>query len=316
MKDYSNYYPSFNEYIENDGKAIFERQKYGLDGKVGLIDGVEYAFVFRVSSNEYNEQYEQRVIVCDTDIDLHRGSEIYVDGDYWLVISEVDTNIFTHYAKVQKCNNTISKQGETGNIHIMPCIYSRSISQNSDGTDSNKYNTTSDVVAGITISCIDVTKSLIKVNDRFILNGFKFYEVRDIEISEKPGLMDLKLIASERQADDRLDLNIANYVDVEQPSETGYSIILNGDDTIKAFGYDYTYVATVYLDEVEVTNKDVAFTLIDTNNLATVNSVDDKTCILTTNNSQETGVITLRCELVDDGSVVVEKVIEVIDKRW
>jgi len=317
VKLYNDVFPKIEDYIISSGKKVLNDQLNSLDSASCKIDSVDAKILFQVSSNEYNERYEQRIVTCDLDTIINRGSVVSdvkrvgfenIEDGTWIVISEIDINQISKYCKVQKCNQTLPFQID-GIIYTYPCIFEQSISVNSDGTDSGKLFPYGDEVGLITVQN-NMATSQIPLNKRFIFDNYEngIWEVRSINKSQKKGLIEFKCVKSEKQATDRLDLNIANYVEPNDPTDDGYSITITGQDSIIANGSQATYIAKVFQDGVEVTN-DVTWTLTDTNSLITTSTIVDKSCVLKANNTYKTGTVRLKCTMVDDESVLVEKII-------
>ena len=322
MKDYSNSFVSPNSAIIASGKIMLSNQMEGLDGAIGKIDGVASVFLFRTSTNEYNEQYEQRILVCDSSVNLSRGSIITevemnesgkVGDSSWLVISEIDENQISKYAKVQKCNSKITFQLENSDvIYTYPCIYESYISKNSDGTTANKYFEFSNGISKATIPANEVTKS-IQNGQRFIFDSSTedVYELKDVERVASSGLLTLSLRKDKyRDGVDNLDLNVADYKIQDTIESTGYKIVINGSESIIANGTNKDYSATVYYDG-EIVVKDVVYRIVETTNLATIISSDLTSATIESNIALLTGVITLRCELEEDSSVYTEEPITI-----
>lgn len=321
MKLYDNVFMRYEDMLISNGKELFGHQLEGLDSASCKIDGIQSTILIQVSSNEYNDQYEQRNVVCDLETELKRGSIITdvqrkgfntIEEGSWLVITDIDINQVSRYAKVQKCNNSISFQlSDSTTIHTYPCIFSRSISANSDGTDNLKYFLTNDEIVNITIQNNSITKE-IPLNKRFVFDNFinSIYEIKSMDVSEKKGLIQFKLLKSEKQADDRLDLNVANYVEQVIPDEDDYSIIVSGASSITASGYQKEYVATVTLDGL-VVDKEVSFKILETTTLASIISASGMNCIVKANSDMDIGIVTLRCLMVDDETVYFDKEITI-----
>ena len=268
MKDYSKSFSTPNDAIFRNGKIFFERQKLGSDGAIGKIDGVTSTFLFRTSSNEYTDIYEQRVIVCDSDTSLSRGSyvtEVFgnnmeeVDDRTWLVISQDDVNQISKYAKVQDCNNKIIIQHHELGIQEIPVIFETPTDGNSDSVKTTRLFDEANTVVQLTMQDNDITKS-IEHGTRFIFNHDKasVYRLTGKNNLGRPGLMVFTLVNSEYDSiGDNLELNIADYYSNLPNYEVN---ILNGEEVTLSYpGIDLQLEVECKINGEIVENSDVVY---------------------------------------------------------
>lgn len=168
-----------------------------------------------------NDTSTKGAIIIDDDDGkkiLRRPGETLGIGDtiewngYWLCTEiDRDTDIYPK-GLLDYCNNTLTFMIDNV-VYNTPCIFSKSISQNSDGTDKSTVNVNAESILNLKIQNTYLNRK-IPLNMRFIFDKSKHsvYELKSIDISEKSGLMSLKLSEDTYNPSvDRLDLNLANY---------------------------------------------------------------------------------------------------------
>ena len=296
MKLYNEEFMNLNEMIIESGKNLLEIQKKSIDGATGKIDGIARNFLFRTSSNEYTEMYEQRVIVCDRDTSIGIGSvisDVLMNGEIvanpykWLTISQVDVNQISQYAKVQRCNDILSFIVDGSNlINTVPFTFTSYISKNSDGTTGNKYFDFSNDIAKLMIPN-NVLTSKLRMDQRLIFghDEHNIYEITHVDNLSIPGLLTVSLRKSMyRPNDDNLELNIADYVTKNVVRDL---IVLSGSEIEMQPNNTYQLSTECYENGVKVVNPIITYA---SSNIAvcTVNSSGLITCL-----TNGTSIITL-----------------------
>ncbi len=313
MLNYSQSFPDANEAIINNGKMFLEIQKKGLDGVSGSIDGVECDFIFRTSNNEYNERHEQRIIVCDSETEISRGSLVFCEDSYWLVITDIDVNQISQYAKVQKCNNHLTYQDEDGAIIECPCVFEApAMSTTNKAVDGRFFSGINDVIK---IIVKNTKKTMaIDIGDRFMFDNHRnaIYSVTHPDVSSRRGLIVFTVEHSDYSPTvDRLDLNVANHIEVQEIDDVGYTLAISGNTYIDADGYSYPYECNIYADGKEVFNKNIEWSFVDKTELANIKNLNDNKCEVMTNDKDMTGQVKLLATLSDDLNIKTEKTITI-----
>jgi hypothetical protein len=218
-------------------------------------------------------------------------------------------------SSIQECNNTIKFKLQDNTIHTIPCIISDKSSVYADGEQTSKYLTLRDDQISVTVQNNELTSQL-QEQQRFIFNNDEkcIYKLTKIQSLINTGLLTLTMNVDTKQSDDRVDLNLANYkiiIPQPEPTPTGYSIVIEGDDSITIGGNTSTYTAKVYSDNVLVEGMSVVWSL-DNTEFATIQSSTGNTCIVKSYDGYSYGEVVLSAILVDDNSVVGEKNIEIV----
>lgn len=266
MKDYTNYYPSLDEYTTTNGKAFLKMQLAGSDGVTGKIDDVEQVFLFQTSANEYNDRYERRVIVCELDIEIRRGSHVIVQNkkgkdEDWIVVTDVDVNEISQYCVCQKANTTIKYYNSSNTLLETPCITSK-FGRGNDGTlDLTNMILGANKTSILAPNNSETIKFSQKQGNRFII-GNTVYKTIQVEIAEFPGLVYCILEQDEEivGVDDmvnRIAQNIYSDTPITVP-ETGTELII--DTTTLYYGYALPVKALLYIEGVLATTQPVSIT--------------------------------------------------------
>ena len=209
---------------------------------------------------------------------------------------------------IRECNNTLKWVDSSKVIQELPCIFQVSTTSTSKITD-DKYFEYANGVLKIIVQKNEKTM-LIEENSRIIFDHSKhsIYEITDVDVSSQSGLIIFTIQRSQYQPDsDRLDLNLASYEEQTNPVETGYSVLINGSDSIVADGRESMYIAKVYQDSIEVTDKLINFTLSGDINLVLFIDLGSNSYKIISNDNFDTGMIILKATMAEDASVYIEK---------
>jgi hypothetical protein len=180
-----------------------------------------------LDENAINKNPNKKRVLCKPDEDINTGDEIFWKNKYWLCTNvDSDKEI---YAKgiIEKCNNTLKWQTSTGEIKEYPCIISDKTSVYSSGLEENKFITLGDDQILITIQNNSDT-SQIEVDKRFIFNHSKndIYKLSKVQSLIQEGILYLTMTKDQYGVNDRLDLNLADYV------QNNYILTITNGDSI------------------------------------------------------------------------------------
>lgn len=141
-----------------------------------------------------------------------------------------------HYNKclVQPCNNTLTYQHPTTlEIKTIPCILTDKSSIYSDGLKTGVITLQDDQIAIKVPFHEDVIN--FPLHKRFVFDNALVYELTDIDRLTQKGLLILTMKATQKsEIEDRLDLNIADYIEpsVETEPVEPTEIVIQGTSTI------------------------------------------------------------------------------------
>jgi hypothetical protein len=180
-----------------------------------------------LDENAINKNPNKKRVLCKPDEDINTGDEIFWKNKYWLCTNvDSDKEI---YAKgiIEKCNNTLKWQTSTGEIKEYPCIISDKSSTYADGTLETKYIVIADDQILITIQSNSDTIQL-EVDKRFIFNHSKndIYKLSKVQSLIQEGILYLTMTKDQYGVNDRLDLNLADYV------QNNYILTITNGDSI------------------------------------------------------------------------------------
>lgn len=246
-----------------------------------------------LDENAITKNPNKKRVLCKPDEDINTGDDILWNSQYWLCTNvDSDKEI---YAKgiIERCNNTLKWQTSTGEIKEYPCIITDKTSVYSDGLYTNKFITLGDDQILVTIqNNSDIIQ--LEVDKRFIFNHSKndIYKLSKIQSLVQEGILYLTMTKDQYSANDRLDLNLADYV------EKTYTIeILNGAEQTVKYGETLQLNIRVESDGVLVTpTPNLLFETSD----GTVCTVDEDGLVLATNDS---GSATVTVKLASDNNV-------------
>lgn len=303
MKDYSSYRPSTKDNLLWSAKKIFNQQLED-NGDDIVIDGVETKGLITTHTNPLNEDKEDRKLKCLDNIVVKRGSLIDYDNEKWMVITKpklVD-NVYK-LSKIYECNRTFTWQDqETLEILSYPCVLSNKSSPYADGEISNRFLTLAEDQLLITIQNNKDTNK-IPLGKRVMFDNDErcIYKISKIDTLVTSGLIYFTLGKEEKGVNDRVDLNICDYIESNQNivGSENYHIVINGSDFIY-LNREREYTATVYNGDEIVDDMDILWTL-DDSNLAEIVSQDGNSCVVKGGISY--GYANLKCELVGNGEV-------------
>ena len=326
MKDYSNYYPSSKDFLHDSGSILFNIQQQNAlyEGNTVLIDNISSNVIIQEHTNEYAENKEERILHCLETILIHRGSLIYWNSEYWLVIADIDSNGIYKSTKILKCNNTLTFKNKTNTTIKMPIILSDQATS-TDGIVISDKVTIQDNLRYVLVPYTNDTKELF-LQQRFIFNHNSVFSISKIDdftyfCNQNDSITNgiLKLTLKEEQfidGDDKAN-NLAYNGDLilnPIPTGDGYTFEIIGSDTIQK-GYTETYIIKVYKDGVEepvLVNHTCIWSLIDTNNSAlligdTVSNTIQIKGLISVNHIMLQGTLSI------DNSKIVDKDIIIVD---
>jgi len=189
-----------------------------------------------IDENAITKNPNKKRVLCKPDEDINIGDDILWNSVHWLCTNvDSDKEI---YAKgiIERCNNTLKWQNSTGEIKEYPCIISDKSSTYADGTLETKYIVIADDQILITIQSNSDTLQL-ELDKRFIFNHSKndIYKLSKIQPLLKEGILYLTMTKSEYGTNDRLNLNLADYVqnNFALTITNGNSISLTTSETLQ-----------------------------------------------------------------------------------
>jgi len=286
MRLYNNVFMPFDEMIISNGKTLLETQLKGLDSAICKIDGVDVKVLFQISSNEYNDRYEQRIVISDLNTTLKRGSIIsnvkrkgfdIEDEGNWIVITEIDINQISKYCKVQKCTNTLTFQLSDNSIYSTPCIYDSPAISATDKTSDNNYFAVNNGIVKITVQSNEFTKTL-KNDHRLIFDSSELscFSITHTDVSSKRGMIIYTIKEClYNETNDRLDLNIADYNSFTPIPTPINELFIDGVDIIY-FNFSSSYEAKLYLaGELIIPQPVTIIYSVDKTNLVTLTQIEN-----------------------------------------
>lgn len=326
MKDYSNYHPRFKDVVLENGRATFEQQLNGFEGRDILINNKEKTrALIRYHKNPLSEFEQNRKITFWHEENVKRGDIIKTlnDNRVFILLSEINQNELIKYALIRETNHKI-KWIDNGKLIIKPSIITAKTLYTT-GIKNESLHQIPDGMIGIHLPYDEDTKKLNR-GQSFIFNKAK-YKITFYNEIELNGL--LSLICSEEVIDERIDdteNKISNRYDEfgndrlkekinsapPEDNDSSYTILLSGVDKLMA-SFDTKYTANVLNKDtfVEVEDKQVRFE-IDGTSLAKITSQDNKKCVVKANDNFKYGKFTLKAILVDNEAIFKEKEVRVI----
>lgn len=297
---------SFEEYLHNAPNAY----------TVKIDNAEQLAVIQDVKFND--ENYQEKYLLVPIDTEINVGSYVEWDEKHWIVVAKENETIKSHQScKIRPCNNILTFQDKNNlnTIHQLPCILTNKSSPYATGEDENKYFVLMDDKISITVPDNVITRQ-IELKKRFIFDHDKLnvYEVTKIDTLTRKGLINFTMEQSQYDSSrDRLDLNIADYIEPinpsEPPQEEGYTIVIEGKDRM-AFMSQETFVAKIYNNGVEVTDKSVIWEI---DKRFKVIETTDTTCTIEVPvGDYSTGKFPIKAILNDDENVYAVKEIIVV----
>lgn len=259
MKDYSNYHnTNQQESMKSYGRLILDKTKnYDV-----TLDGFQTKVVIFDHTNPLDEYKEDRKIITDMTSTIHRGSEIVLENENYLVVTDIDNDQIKKYAKIRKCNHELKWLDESGIKQNFYCVISNKMST---GEEQDRYMSLAEGQNIITLPKNEHTEK-INLDKRFIFNKSAW---KVIDYNEKKiGLIELSVQKDSFTENDNRELEIADYYN----NIHTYSIeILNGTQ-IYLQQNDTVQLSVKCLDNgIEVSNPSVIYSSSDSN-IATVSS--------------------------------------------
>ena len=310
MRDYIDYYPTYEETLVSSGKTIFNEQLNGFDGKEVLIDNsVQTKALVTYHQNPINEFKENRRVTFWHEEFVHRGSIIKtIDDDRtFIVLSEINENDMVKYALMRETNKDIKWIDSNNTLVTKPAIISAQTLYTT-GVKEGKIIQIPDGMVGIQLPYDEDTKQLNR-DAAFVFNKTK-YKITFYNEVEFPGLLVLicdeaipnpKYDDMENEIADRWDKEDKDRLEVDLPTNPdNITIIIAGEDRLD-FISEKTYTATINDNGVAI-DGEVTFKL--SNNLATIKSQGDNQCVLKANTKYNSGEVVLTATLVSDEEIL------------
>lgn len=243
MKNYSNYYPSSKDFLHDSGGILFNIQQQNAlhEGSTVTIDGVSSDVIIQEHTNPYGENREERILHCLETVSIHRGSMVYWDSEYWLVMTDIDFNGVYKSSKITKCTNVLTYKNKNGIVIKQPIVLADQTVL-TDGIKETSKITSYDTMRFALMPYNSGTKE-IYLQQRFMLNHNSVFETTKIDdytycLNEDgnvvSGVLKLTLTQIALTIEDDLVNNLAYNEDlIITPIPTGTKIIVAGNDLLK-----------------------------------------------------------------------------------
>lgn len=322
MKNFSNYYPSYNERIIADLKRSFQKQLDEGD-TVDIDTQTNIKVVIQEHQNPLNENKEDRKLLVPNTVSIHTGSIVTWNSEKWMIynqVSEADNNGVYYVTRILACNNHIKYilPSDKTTIVDIPAI-SGDLSLYGIGVVETKQMTEIDSKKSITIPYTNQTKEIYEGQRFYFPLENKCYMVSQI-VLDNLGLITLKMKFDELRDEDNLNGSglawnegLTIITNTSTPStNVGYAIEIIGSDTIVE-GYTEDYTIKLWNNGVidNTTSHVCDWSLIDSNNLAQLTGnikeghiVDDTVQLKGLN---ATNIVKIRALFGLDGYVIAEK---------
>ena len=189
MKDYSNYYPPFEDVVLNSGKTIFDQQLNGFEGKDVLINNtIKTKALINYHQNPLNEFKQNRKITFWHEDNIKRGDIIKTleDDRVFIIMSQVNQNDLVKYTLMRETNHNLKWIDSSDNLITKPCITSAQTLYTT-GIKDEKVIEIPNGMIGIQIPYDDDTKKLDR-EDTFVFNKTK-YKITFYNEAEYEGLI-------------------------------------------------------------------------------------------------------------------------------
>jgi len=234
--------------------------------------------------------------------------EIFIwDSKYWIVLNEENRTIKDHRTYIiEKCNYNLKWYDQYGDLKTKYCVIKSQSSETDDIFYSRNFALGDNKLAMIVSNDSDTT--IFSRDFRFVISGTSYKITSIINSFETDGILYLVISEDIVMENDDLENNIAQsnftYDADDNPIETGYDIIINGESNLKLYDTN-TFTCIVYNDGEEV-SENVTWSLSDSD--ASILSQNETTCVV---KGIAVGTVTLKCELDSDALIYDEKVITV-----
>jgi hypothetical protein len=243
---FSNLINTYRDRLSSEGLTLHDQYMNTITNSIvdGFEDNVSYkaveyrkigelvyttidTHVFQVKRDTEDKSLDsmKRIIFKDMNFISNSGDLLKFNNADWLVTSTNNIDIIHSCIAVQS-NNTLTFQLSDGVVKSYPCIIDGKTTQITDGIEETKYIVLADDQILIRVQNNVDTKQ-IELNKRFIFNNDKneIYKLTKIQSLFSNGLLYLTMTKNQYGANDRLDLNLADYV------VNNYEVnILNGDN--------------------------------------------------------------------------------------
>jgi hypothetical protein len=261
-----------------------------------------------LDENAITKNPNKKRVLCKPDEDINTGDDILWNNQHWLCTNvDSDKEI---YAKgiIERCNNTLKWQNSTGEIKEYPCIISDKSSTYADGTLETKYIVIADDQILITIQSNSDTLQL-ELDKRFIFNHSKndIYKLSKIQPLLKEGILYLTMTKNQYGANDRLDLNLADYVqnNFALTITNGDTVSLNTSDTLQLVCELRNNGTPVENPTITYQSSDITKATVSSTGLITAISTGVVTITATSNNVNDSIEVTVEEVVVDNYSIVI-----------
>lgn len=253
MKDWSNYNtsPSYKDLLIYGGKETFKMQLEGIEGRdIFLNDDIDTVKVLiQTNTNPMNEKQYDYKLTCDLELNFKTGDLVKFEdtNEIYLTVTKVRSNDITKSGKIKLCNYLLKWKNSDNKTISTPCI----ISNKTLYTDGAELK---EIPLGDTKISIQLpnNKETYKLTRDFrLIIGRTVYKItNDTEIYTLDGLITLIATETEKSPKDDLEDGIAynNFTDIEDVPEIdeNYEIIIEGEDRIFWYDYDYPYDCKLY----------------------------------------------------------------------
>lgn len=290
---------SFDEYLKLIPNA------YTVD-----VEGSEYRVAIQ-DVRLHDDLLEDKYMLTQIDLPITIGNYVLWDSTNWIVRTKEHETIKGHQSyKISKCNQTLKWQDEFNVIHTAPCILADKTSVYSDGLSKTEFISLGTDQTSIIVQANEHTLK-IPINKRFIFksDGNNIYEVNRRDNLTLDGLISFVVKKSLYNATvDNLELNIANY-NGKQPDpeptdpEDTTAITITGLDEITIWSKNIEYSTN--------TTKPVLWTL-NREDIVKFMSKDGRKCCIQGVSTSKIGESILRCTLVENTDLFVEKKISLV----
>jgi hypothetical protein len=261
-----------------------------------------------VDENAITKNPNKKRVLCKPAEDINTGDDILWNSVHWLCTNvDSDKEI---YAKgiIERCNNTLKWQTSTGEVKSYPCIISDKSSTYADGTSETKYIVLSDDQILITVQNNSDTSQLA-LDHRFIFNHSKndIYKLSKVQSLLQEGILYLTMTKEQYGANDRLDLNLADYIqnNFVLTITNGDTVSLNTSDTLQLVCEVRNNGELVENPIITYQSSDIIKATVSSTGLITAISTGVVTITATSNNVNDSIEVTVEEVVADNYSIVI-----------
>jgi hypothetical protein len=261
-----------------------------------------------VDESSLTKNPNKKRVLCKPDEDINIGDDILWNSVHWLCTNvDSDKEI---YAKgiIERCNNTLTFQLPNGTIKSYPCIITDKSSTYADGTSETKYIILSDDQILITIQNNTDTLQL-ELDHRFIFNHSKndIYKLSKIQSLIQEGILYLTMTKDQKGVNDRLDLNLADYVqnNFVLTITNGDTVSLNASDTLQLICEVRNNGVLVETPTITYQSSDITKATVSITGLITAISTGVVTITATSNGVSDNIEVTVEEVVEDNYSIII-----------